>query len=246
VEEIIWSADLAYVVGLITTDGNLSSDGRHLEFTSKDMDQLETFKRILKLKNRIGWKTSGYSSKRYPHIQFGNVKLYRWLVQIGLMPNKSKRLGTLAVPDLYFFDFLRGCLDGDGNIFIYQDSIFPNSQRLYISFASGSRPYLEWIHATTSRLLDTAGCITLSSRAWRLKYAKRDSQLLLKAMYHQAEIPRLERKYRIAKDSFPSYCAEVMELADMWSSEGHGESRRGSNPRLGTTFLLRDAALQTA
>lgn len=52
--EIRWSNELAYAVGLIATDGNLSKDGRHIELTSKDTEQLETFKRCLKLKNRIG------------------------------------------------------------------------------------------------------------------------------------------------------------------------------------------------
>ncbi len=50
------SADFAYVIGLITTDGSLSKDGRHLNLTSKDIDQIQTFKRILNLKNKIGIK----------------------------------------------------------------------------------------------------------------------------------------------------------------------------------------------
>lgn len=41
-----WSSDLAYAIGLITTDGSLSIDGRHINLTSKDIDQVETFARI--------------------------------------------------------------------------------------------------------------------------------------------------------------------------------------------------------
>jgi len=40
---IIWSADLAWAVGLITTDGNLARDGRHLSVSSKDRDLLRSF-----------------------------------------------------------------------------------------------------------------------------------------------------------------------------------------------------------
>ena len=91
-----WSSNLAYVIGLIVTDGNLSKDGRHIELTSKDRDQIETFSRILNLENKIGHKKSGYNpSGVYYRIQFGNVKLYRFLIKIGLTPNKTKTIGIL-------------------------------------------------------------------------------------------------------------------------------------------------------
>jgi len=56
---MIWTADLAYVVGLTTTDGSLSKDGRHIDFTSKDKELIKSFAKILKLKNRIGSKYRG-------------------------------------------------------------------------------------------------------------------------------------------------------------------------------------------
>ena len=63
-EEIKWSTELAYIVGLLATDGNLSSDGRHINFTSKDVQLLKTFKKCLKLKNKIGLKNSGFLKKK--------------------------------------------------------------------------------------------------------------------------------------------------------------------------------------
>lgn len=161
---IKWTNTLAYVVGLMATDGNLSRDGRHLEFTSKDMELLITFKRCLKLKNRIGWKTGGFSSKLYPRVQFGNVRLYRWLVQCGLKPCKSLTLGALNIPPQFLPDFLRGCLDGDGTIRAYKDPIYPNSQRLYTIFYSGSRPFLEWIQQRVQVQFGLAGYINPGKR----------------------------------------------------------------------------------
>jgi hypothetical protein len=49
-----WTAEMAYIVGLITTDGCLSGDDRHVSFTSKNKDLVETFASILNLKNKIG------------------------------------------------------------------------------------------------------------------------------------------------------------------------------------------------
>jgi hypothetical protein len=48
-----WNTNLAYAIGLITTDGSLSSDGRHIIFVSKDVALIKTFKRCLGLRNRI-------------------------------------------------------------------------------------------------------------------------------------------------------------------------------------------------
>ena len=111
-----WSPNVAYCVGLITTDGSLSKDGRHIDFTSKDLDLVECIRRELTLENRIGTKGRGGSSARYFRIQFSNVDFYRWLCSIGLSPRKSLTLGELTIPDDFFADFLRGHFDGDGTI----------------------------------------------------------------------------------------------------------------------------------
>lgn len=65
-KEIKWSPEIAYAVGLIATDGCLSIDGRHLDFTSKDIQLLETFKKCLELKSKIGFKNSSFSKKEIP------------------------------------------------------------------------------------------------------------------------------------------------------------------------------------
>lgn len=194
-----WNSNLAYAIGFIATDGCLYTDGRHLELTSKDMEQLTVFKRCLNLKNKIGWKGSGYSKKRYPRVQFGNVKFYRWLVEIGLMPCKSKKLGALNISDDYFFDFLRGCLDGDGCIRTFMDPVYPNARRLYVSFSSASRTFLEWMHWRVSKPIEVPGFIRMSTRAFQSTYAKKASLTLLKALYYRSDIPCLQRKCLIAE-----------------------------------------------
>ena len=49
--DIRWSANFAYAIGLLVTDGNLSSDGRHIIFVSKDMEQINNFLKCLKRAN---------------------------------------------------------------------------------------------------------------------------------------------------------------------------------------------------
>ena len=197
---IKWNNNIAYAVGLITTDGSLSSDGRHITFVSKDIDLIKTFKRCLGINNRITPKKSGYSNKIYNKIQFGNVKFFRWLLKVGLMPNKTKIIGKLCLPDKYMPDFLRGHLDGDGCIRVYQDPVYPNSQRLYTNFVSASLPHIHWLQKRISFLLKIKGYICQHARGtFELTYAKNESRTLLNAIYYNKSLPCLRRKRKLAE-----------------------------------------------
>ena len=197
---IKWSPEIAYTVGLMTTDGSLSIDGRHLNITSNDIQLLNTFKKCLGINNKIGLKSSGYTGKKNSHyVQFGNVILYRWLLDIGLMPNKTWSLKSLKVPGKYFFDFLRGHLDGDGCIRTFMDPVYPNSQRLYVNFNSASLYHIEWLRKKIKSLADIEGFIMKNNTIFCLTYAKKESLTLLSYLYPNRKIPLLKRKYKIAK-----------------------------------------------
>jgi len=197
---IKWDSLTAYAVGLITTDGNLSADKCHMDFTSKDKGLVQIFKKCLNLKNKIGRKTRCKEKiKKYFRIQFGNVILYKWLVNVGLMPNKSRRIGPLKIPKRYFFNFLRGHLDGDGCIRKFQDPVYPNSQRLYTIFHSASLAHLKWLQQRINFRLNIHGFVELSSREYRLTFAKKESLILLPKIYFDKKVPCLKRKYDIAK-----------------------------------------------
>jgi hypothetical protein len=199
--ETKWNPELAYAVGLITTDGNLSPDGRHMMLASNDVPLLKTFKKCLKLKNKIGVRKSGYTKiKNCYRVQFGDVVLYKWLLNIGLMPNKTKTIGALKIPNQYFFDFLRGHLDGDGCICRYQDPVYLNSQRLYIKFYSASIRHIEWVQKKIKCLIKISGFIRCERREFSLTFAKKDSLTLSNYLYYINNIPCLKRKFKIVKD----------------------------------------------
>lgn len=110
-------SELWYVIGYIASDGYLSSDGRHLNITSKDRKHLYSIRNALGINNKIGRKTRGDKKiKKYSQLQFGDVNFYRYLLKIGFSSKKSLILGKINIDNNFFIDFIRGVIDGDGNI----------------------------------------------------------------------------------------------------------------------------------
>ena len=203
-----WTPELAYVVGLIVTDGCLSPDGRHLTFTSCDMQLVETFKKILNLKNKIG-KTE----TRALRIQFGDIQFYKWLLSIGLTSNKSCTIGKISVPKKYFRDFIRGHLDGDGSITVYMDKYNTYKKpeyiykRLFIRLVSASKEHILWLRENISNNLEVKGKIHKTKimppskvPLYILKFMKKESMKLLKEVYYDESLPCLNRKRLIASE----------------------------------------------
>ncbi len=162
----------------------------------------------MNLKNKISNKKGGYrKDRKYYRIQFGNVKLYHWLNNIGIESNKSKTIGKLCIPDKYFFDFLRGLLDGDGCIYSFKH---PESQypQIRVRFISASKCFLLWLRTEVYKLLFIRGKIETMTRAFVLVYYRHNSIKLLKRIYRKSSVS-LNRKFEKAQ----SLLAGVAELA---------------------------------
>jgi intein-encoded DNA endonuclease-like protein len=106
-----------YLLGVFMTDGNINVRPNRIlpSLKSKDLDWLTLIRdqicpdlKILKEKN-----TNCYA------LQIYSTQLGRWLISRGCTANKSLSLRMPNVPEEYFFDFLRGCLDGDGTVAMY-------------------------------------------------------------------------------------------------------------------------------
>jgi hypothetical protein len=193
--KIKWSSNFAYAIGLIVTDGCLGRDGGHIDFTSKDLEQIENFKKCLGITAKIGYKISGggFVSRR---IQFRNEKFYAFLVKIGLTPSKSKTIGKIMIPDRFFFDFLRGSFDGDGTFYSYWDKRWKSSFMFYTEFISASQTHIDWIRSKIYEDLGINGHITTNSNnvCKQLKYAKADSLKIIRKMYYSNNVVCLSRK----------------------------------------------------
>ena len=195
--KIKWSSEFAYAIGLLVTDGSLSKDGRHIVLVSKDKEMIENFMKVLDFQNKIGRHSRGSSiDKKYFRVQFGDVNFYKFLLKIGLMPNKTKIIGEVKIPDKYFFDFLRGHFDGDGSFYSYWDPRWRSSYMFYTVLISASKNHIEWLQKFIYKFLKIKGYITKSvnDSAYQLRYATAESLKLLSKLYYNKNVVCLSRK----------------------------------------------------
>ena len=208
-----WTPELAYVVGLLATDGNLSGDGRHVTMRSAELEMIETFQKCLDDHHKLGTEIKPNGSISY-RMQVCGVAFYRWLLTIGLFPAKSYTIGPLAIPDEFFRDFFRGCIDGDGSIRVYKDTYNEyrgrkyENQRLYVHLVSASPIFIDWIQDTVSALTNIHGVVVnVPPRSekhvplYLLKYAKAESLKIIDWIYYSPDVPCLQRKRKRAEDT---------------------------------------------
>ncbi len=181
-------------------------------FTSKDIEQIGNVILTLKLKTKIGF-TRNKVSEAY-RIQFSNVQLYDWLQSIGITSNKSLTVGEIIIPDKYFIDFLRGHLDGDGNINIYTDkyNIYKKEKYVYkrisVRFISASEKHIHWLREKIIKNIEVSGALHKSKVYSKkqnpmniLKFGKKESLKLLGKIYYSPTLPCLSRK----KDKYENF-----------------------------------------
>lgn len=193
--DFIWSPNLAYGIGLFATDGCMYTDGRHMEFTSKDIQQLKNFKKCFGLKTKITVKFSG-KGITCTRLQFGDTILYKFFLKLGLTPHKSKTIGVINIFPEYFFDFFRGVLDGDGCFHSYYDPRWRSSFMFYLIVASASPVFVAWLREEIFIRLGVRGHITKAKKSstFQLKYAKADSLKIIKKVYYNPTVLCLNRK----------------------------------------------------
>ena len=135
-----WSNEMAYVLGVIYTDGYLFCDRRRriyrFTLSQKEPELLNKVLRLMSCNAQIYYrKKRGISGSLY----FFNVhhpKIYSDLVNWGLSQAKSKTMEIPNVPPEFVRHFIRGCWDGDGSIFI-------SAGKLRGSYVCGSLKFME-------------------------------------------------------------------------------------------------------
>ena len=147
-----WSDDLAYILGMIYTDGNLMKDyGRQLtsrrslmyqvSISQKDPTILHQIRDVLRLNRALIRRRNNKSDFLYI-LQFQDREIFEQLETFGLCPNKSRIIKfPQIVPKEYIGGFLRGLFDGDGTYSVGR-----------VRFATGSRDFAVGLAAALETL----------------------------------------------------------------------------------------------
>lgn len=142
---VIDSTEKAYWLGFMYADGYVayhkmpqgnSSYEVSIELNSIDAEHINKFRNALNsnvpITTRVGKDryidnvlTKG--GKLYSQIRIFSKKLYSGLVNNGVVKNKTYRKEYPVIADKYFYDFLRGYIDGDGTITDKGQVSFSNS-----------------------------------------------------------------------------------------------------------------------
>lgn len=197
-----WSSEMAYVLGFLYADGNISKTKRGTHFIaiySADKDILVKMQKLLRSDHSI-------SSRRSPtgcvyRIQIGSKEWFCDLENIGLNPGKTKRLKLPNIPDCYFGDFVRGYFDGDGNVWV--GKIHKNRDvstlTIQVAFTSGSFDFLVSLrHILQTKGLQGGSVFRLNDGKYgRLIFSVRDAFKLYEIMYNGRHKLYLKRKQAV-------------------------------------------------
>lgn len=204
-----WSAQMAYVLGLIFSDGTVedvrkSSRTCYLGITSKDKQLILDIQKVMSSEHNLYHRKehqykfpdqrTGISKENWT-LRIGSKKLFDDLVKLGLKPRKSLSLKFPEISNEYLNFFVRGYFDGDGSISTYITK-GRKAYRLRITFTCGSKQFLESLSKRLNTVLRIGDKNIYFQHAYKLMYNKYDSLKILDFMYKDLDkAPFLDRKY---------------------------------------------------
>ncbi len=190
----------SYILGFIAADGNVNYNPKRGYYTititaaEKDKTHLENLRNIM-----FSTKPLLYSSttKSYRLI-INSKKLCEKLIALGITPKKSLTLKFPKIPNSYLRHFIRGIVDGDGNVRYVKRKRSPYFE---ITIASGSYDFCQGIVDSLKDVMDLSANIrTHANNVYVIQYSCSRGEKLAEFLYKEANL-YLERKYLPYKDN---------------------------------------------
>ena len=189
-----WTNEMAYVLGFILTDGNISDDDDSVRIAVKDVEILEKIRIMLASSHPIK-HLKEHGTYRF---SFAIVSMTERLRELGITSNKSLVVKFPKVPEKFLSHFIRGVFDGDGSVFFE-----PRSKKspLRVNFTSGSEEFITTLegilHAQAGVSKRTIYELHRKSTSYYIRYPHSDSLKFFEYIYAGAdESMWLERKYQ--------------------------------------------------
>lgn len=130
-----WSDEMAWLLGLIWSDGCLMRDSHGVEVCSKDPDLIEIVEGLIEQPGGMRPKNRG----RHWRINFSSQHAADRLRGMGLVPAKSHIIGwPQGLPREFEGAFMRGLIDGDGSVLLHESRSGQRVPDLEVSLYSAS------------------------------------------------------------------------------------------------------------
>lgn len=152
-----WSYNMAYILGYIATDGNVSQDRvLKLALQKQDRPLLEKIKDEIEFTGNIYNKEIHLKStdKDYEssYMNIYDREICSDLKKLNIISNKSLVLGRFDfIPDEYEMNFLLGVFDGDGSVGQNLGDKCKNSIQIRLRYFSASLEFIEYIKDTMEK-----------------------------------------------------------------------------------------------
>jgi hypothetical protein len=179
-----WTPAVAYVLGIIYTDGCLAKSIAPVKFRvticQKEPELLEKVRVLMGSNALIRYRPARGIAGALHTMLIDNLDIYRDLQALGLTENKSLTLRFPKIPSGLVKHFIRGCWDGDGSVYLEAG----NTYKPCASYVSGSKSFIEQLlrHLVDLGLPDRT--IHKSTRSKNPSYYFRYSGLPCVKLYH--------------------------------------------------------------
>jgi hypothetical protein len=194
-----WSPAMAYVLGVLYTDGSLNPGSNTKKSPSfgifqKEPELLEKVLALMESNAKLHFREQrGIAGAGYM-FSIADEDIYEDLLKLGLSPNKSHSLVFPNIEPSYVKHFIRGCWDGDGSVYLERN----NPNKPCASFVSGSKLFVEGIikQLVNLGLSERRIYTTKNGKAFYFRFLGQDCIKLYHVLYD--EIPEsmyLTRKY---------------------------------------------------
>ena len=194
---------LYYIIGLLITDGNISSNNKKITLSLTDKDLIETLAPFFidREKRRIYVSSPKMknASPAYTLINTNSQSIQK-LNGMGITSNKTYNTVMPQIPTPYIYDFLRGVLDGDGCIYV--SSIVKGKKYFAISVTTGSQKFAQDL-TNTLTTMGYSPTIVIDSRRREQKHKtyyvklnkQQEIQRFLQEIYRNANGVMIKQKY---------------------------------------------------
>lgn len=194
----------AYFLGFIFADGSISNDEFFLDINEKDIEMLLRIREEIHSNCKITTRKKGNSMMS--RIAIKNKVFCSSLSQYGIIENKTKMTSHLPVekiPTIFYKDFLRGLIDGDGWVIKTKQNLYKIG---YVTqYYSTALDFVEMLNSLLEEKWKNK-ILTPKDRYAIVNIQKQSIVKQVALVLYKGNKICLSRKFQMAQEIFDSNC----------------------------------------